>query len=130
MGTVSLNMTLRIHIHMYSSRTPIDLCIYYFFYNISKCSKIHILGSFQNIRIARNAICSLILGKHMSRIIVICCKHVHCSLAITSLLWTCEMKTPLLRCMHGPKGVHCELGYTIILCVFVSYLTIYNTQTS
>ena len=26
-------------------------------------SKIHILGSFQNIKVARNAICSLILGK-------------------------------------------------------------------
>jgi len=27
------------------------------------CSKVHILGSFKNIRIARNAICSLILGE-------------------------------------------------------------------
>ena len=26
-------------------------------------SKVHILGSFKNIRIARNAICSLIMGK-------------------------------------------------------------------
>ncbi len=31
------------------------------------CSKIHILGSFKNIRIARNAICSLILGKWWMR---------------------------------------------------------------
>lgn len=37
------------------------LCTVYFL--SSQPSKIHILGSFQNIRIARNAICSLILGE-------------------------------------------------------------------
>ena len=37
--------------------TPVD-CGLYLFYR-----KIHLLGSFQNIKIARTAICNLILGK-------------------------------------------------------------------
>jgi len=44
-------------------RPEIVICNFNYLRDFLFFSKIHILGSFQNIKIARTAICSLILGK-------------------------------------------------------------------
>ena len=45
---------------------PTMMIFLFFCLCFSFFSKVHILGSFQNIRIARNAICSLILGESLT----------------------------------------------------------------